>query len=772
MKRLREEKGNALLLVLLVTVVVSTIGLAVVSSTIGGAKRTTVRVADVDVTYEAVKAIDSYSARLSQSLREDPNLSIDSLTLSEELDPSFDMLLEGLTNSIENDLLMDPLIEAVETVDVTEDRYNIDSKTTLTRVLQVSITAEEADRGSVSRTATKELIVSPLPSFLKYALGSEKGTLSLHGSPHFQGDLFANSLSIQKQAEYETSSGTKLRKETPMPSLSGDLYVGTPGSYEGWDFDPTELAGLLTEDNFYKGKVPLLKNDSQYQSIDFDSAYAENRAAADEKTAVPEPFDSSTLTNEAKSIAASSSILYESKLVGGILKSVLRPLSAYADSAPSVKNINYIGDAVLRPTGELIQNLRVKGALTIFVEEDITLENIYVSSGVLKIVQTGGTLQLKGNIVSDQGIQLENKQGTFTSEAAVLYDEVAIDIQNDSDMTLGETYSRGDVIVTNGSGSLVAAEALQSGTDSVSESSDIILTNNTGEMDILAAARAGENLIVSNNGLLSLEAPEEGANTFYADKNLNISSTGELSIKNHLEADGSITLDLTKKASIESLLLSNDNINLYAKESTDNALYLDGSLFSEGDVTIQGDDEEGNDEENDTLSLDGTMYAKGKTNISNLSIRGWQDGQLVSLSKESLLITRINEFQNFGDSDEPDGGPYVPQSDDVIQPLKGFFYTDKDVVTDGSPPAADLYGVGSLFFVEGGLFAKGDFLINAVRGETDGFDIKSAVPSEGMQEDHFSRFIVNYDRNILLGQLDYLPKVEHLSLYSDQLIVE
>ncbi|WP_046178656.1 hypothetical protein [Domibacillus tundrae] len=757
MNPLRNEKGNALLFVLLVTVVISTIGLAVVASTIGGAKRTTVRVADVDVTYEAVKSIDSYSAELSDALRSDRfelfKTSDEGSVNLEPVTPSnIDILLEGTKTEISNTLKAEN--EAIVTIDVHDvtDNYPINKAESLTRVLEVSITANEPDGSAVvSRTAKKELIISPLPSFLKYALGSEKGTLTLNGSPHLEGNIFANKLSIDKNAYYNTSTGRELDSETPMPSISGDLYVGTPDLYTDWNFDPTALTKELVPENFYYEKVPMLKNDSQYQSIEFNQAYKENRNSAEGETIVP---PATALDNGAINLTVQSGIPLVNSVVGGITKLVPQTLSEYASKQPNISNVNYVGNAVVRPIGTLFKNINVKGSLTIYAQDTLTIENISVSGGVLNIVNEGsGTVTLNKNIVSDSGLTLENKTGTMNTETAKLYDQLAITITNGSgSMKLGSMYSQEDAFITNGS----------------------------GDMTILAPLQTGRNLIIDNTGDLSIDFPAADANsvnTVYSLGNVKITSDGNFKLKNHLEAAGSITLDLTKKAEVEGLILSNDNINLYAKDSEEDDIYFDGSLFTEKNLTIQGGVEQDEQPENDLFSINGTMYAKGETKISNLSIRGWNDGQLVSLSGGSLLITRINEFQNFEDSDEPKDGPYVPEEDPSrdIQPLKGFFYTNKDVeasVTGKEPRAAELYGVGSLFFVDGGLFAKGDFVINAVRGETNGYDIIKAVPSPGQQTDHYSRFIINYNRNILLGQLDYLPRVKYLSVYSDQLTVE
>ncbi|WP_046173978.1 hypothetical protein [Domibacillus indicus] len=819
MQKLCNEKGNTLLLVLLVTVIMSTIGLAVVASTIGGANRTTVRVEDVDTTYEAIKAIDSYTAALSEHLRTDSTMYIEKL--SKNPNPSFALkgLLESASTVIENKLMENTSIEKIEVTDVTDPSLFTDNRN-LTRVLKVRITAIEPGRTAVSRTAEKELIISPLPSFLKYAIGSEKGTLTLNGSPHLQGNIFANDLSISPEAIYLDEKGNEGRSLTPKPSVSGDLYAGTTGSYEEWrnTFEPQKLMDVLKPDNFYKEKrAPGLKNDSQYQSIYFSEAYTEERSAALQKmNAVSAADESSLPKNKAQHM--------ESPPVTGFPDpddpEDTLTLSEYA-AKYDISNINYEGNAVVKPAHSRVENLNVKGSLTIETEGDLTIKNVSVSGGILKIDNKGsGTVTIVDDLISDRGIVIENDSGTIEADSAHIYDELAVEADNRTgSFILGALDSGGDVIFDNESGQIELTEKIQSGFlrtngTTTPDSQDIVI-DNAGSFIVSAPLRSEDDLIIKNKNEMTVDfqypfsagQQETSINALYSTGNMNIVSSGSFTLKNHLHALGSITLDFSGKASITGNVVSsesspesegkefsadmNNNITVFVKNNQEGEsgesepISFNGPLFADNKLTIQGDDEQGSKGENDVFSVSGTMYAQGETKISNLSIKGFtpegeKPGQLVLLSGGSLLITRINEFQNFESSKEQEEGekPYVPDSEEKIQPLKGFFYTDKEAevttsISDKSEnPAAKLYGVGSLFYVDGGLFAKGGFAINAIRGETKSFEISTAIPPSEQQEDRYSRFIVDYDRDILLSQLDYLPEVEYLTVYSDQLTVE
>lgn len=187
-------------------------------------------------------------------------------------------------------------------------------------------------------------------------------------------------------------------------------------------------------------------------------------------------------------------------------------------------------------------------------------------------------------------------------------------------------------------------------------------------------------------------------------------------------------------------------------ESFDRVVEISGNILVTGDIIIQGDDE-ASGLENDTVKFDSTIYTLGEGLIHNTSIKGLEDlhgniKQVVLLTRENLNIYRINEFV-----------PIPSDPDDAA--LEGYFYTDKN---------ADLYGVGSLFIIKGGLFAQDSLTINAVRGNvTRSGDqlvfIEPANPDE-------SRFYVIYDEQVITDQLDSLPLVQNLRLVLEDYKIE
>ncbi|KAA0549228.1 hypothetical protein FZW96_04770 [Bacillus sp. BGMRC 2118] len=200
-------------------------------------------------------------------------------------------------------------------------------------------------------------------------------------------------------------------------------------------------------------------------------------------------------------------------------------------------------------------------------------------------------------------------------------------------------------------------------------------------------------------------------------------------------------------------LIVHGNVTVFPFDKGDNPLTIEGNMLVTGDFTIAGNEEEVNQDEDDIVAFDSTIYALGKSTIHNTNIEGYNEKQLVLLSFDKLTVTRINEFTEI-------------ESDTLsnITPLKAFFYTDSE---------AELYGVGSLFYIHGGLFARDNLVINATRSNTTKLENKIiSVPSPELQEHAPSRFNVMYDKDVLTDQLDALPRVERLQVVTDNLYIQ
>ncbi|UXH44227.1 hypothetical protein N5C46_21785 [Rossellomorea vietnamensis] len=625
---LTNQRGNALLTVLITSLVMVTIGMAIMSSTIGGAKRTEVRETDIDITYEGLKAVEEISAKLVFQLQPTKQLEINQLTPVNINSKVRDFIQTEILPSYQSS----DTIKCITIVDVSGTQasnllgahcgkantlqyhtFGLDFiDTNLTRVYEIIVNTENPDseEGKVEKIVRKRIILSPIPSFLKYTLGSRE-QLQLNGSPHLVGNVYAHSLGISEDANYQLSNLDDKKVSAPFPSIVGDLYT----SYDKVNYD--HMKSLVDTRQFYPHlPTPDIKQDSQFTDISFDQTYSEE--------------------------------------VGKVLDS----LGLSLDQALTKANIRN------------------------------TITANYLSNSPIFFPLVNGILS-------------ENVQGTVKADQ-----------------------------------SITVKGLRHPGVDLIVQGDVNILANST--MDI-------ENIISTGNVTIS-------------------NATGEMSIGN-IVAAGNVSIEANASVTLKENIVSFDDVLFQSQNSTSS---IEGNIYSGGNLTIKGDANDP-DDENDEIEFDSVIYAKGKTSISNLNITGKsspghsnQRGQLILLSKGELLVTRMNEFQYYTDEEEKREADLLPDASENIKPLQAFLYTDSD---------ATLYGVGSLFYVNGGVFSKGNLTVNAVRGDVDSMDtIQSDLFSN--QEKKLSRFIVHYNKDVLLSKLDDLPKVDSLSLIGDEIIVE
>lgn len=152
---------------------------------------------------------------------------------------------------------------------------------------------------------------------------------------------------------------------------------------------------------------------------------------------------------------------------------------------------------------------------------------------------------------------------------------------------------------------------------------------------------------------------------------------------------------------------------------------LDGPIFVNGNLTIQGAD----------LSSNALIYVNGEVSIEYSKINGKalaqnKLGSLIILSKGNIKISNNSVNSN------------IPSY------IKGFFFSEKDF---------EMYGVGSNMKIDGGISAR-RIVLNAIRGRASNSDFSGAykIPSrndyfEGTngQQSANSRLQVIYDTEII-----------------------
>ncbi|MCA1318740.1 hypothetical protein LC085_02370 [Bacillus tianshenii] len=196
-------------------------------------------------------------------------------------------------------------------------------------------------------------------------------------------------------------------------------------------------------------------------------------------------------------------------------------------------------------------------------------------------------------------------------------------------------------------------------------------------------------------------------------------------------------------------------------------IYHRGTITVLGNLRINGNDVLFNNTDNNTVYFDSTIYNWKESLISNINIKGWDDKQLVLLSRDNITITRINDLYSYTNQYENSGSLDEIMSDsfqnNTVSPLDAYFYTEKK---------AELYGVGSLFYINGGVFAKESLEVNAVRGNIAEVNEVLSIPDALAQSGRKTRFQVIHDPNVLLEQVSRLPLSEKLRVIVDESTIE
>lgn len=671
---LNNEKGNSLITVLVTTLILTTLGLTVIAASIGGAERTELRESDIQITYEATKLADEITSNLVVGLNQFSiasliNNPVDLITQTTSfVRTNVGTILSPL--NLGNATLNTSSIACVSVVDVTESspisllntNYNGNCSTTsisslptlnltnsTSRVYEIVIETKNSEetQANIGRTLRKRVILTPLPSFLQYALGAGE-TLILNGSPTIHGDIYAGSISITDQANYCEGSCTSYKTANSlMPAIYGDIFSNNPA-----------ILPTIKPENFYKNSLPKVKGDSQFTNIELVKGFEEQK-----ERILTDVRAGNTKVN----LLSSSPDNVVTSVVNGVGKKLidLLPILDKENAGPLTGIGNLIGGILPKP-----------------VEEIIDLD------------------------------------GVFTNATALV-----------------------DPVITPG-------------TKLLTHTGDVVLTNLNNTLSLPDLFVDGDVIILGNN-LLNLQ---------------NIVATGDIKIvsldnsiklpnTSRLISLGDIEVDALSEVLLEGDMYAAGDILLKTTDTKD--FKLTGTILSENNLTISGNSSD-SDSEDDFIQFDSVIYSLGKATVSNLGIeKANEGGQLILLSGGNMDISRINEFDYFSDYRENEVG--LPKDiNSGISPLEAFFYTDKN---------AELYGVGSSFFVNGGVFAREKLTINAIRGEVNSISEVVSTLSD-TQEDKLSRFIVDYKRDIILQNIDALPRPSKLRLITDQQIVE
>ncbi|WP_110111506.1 hypothetical protein [Bacillus sp. CGMCC 1.16541] len=358
-----------------------------------------------------------------------------------------------------------------------------------------------------------------------------------------------------------------------------------------------------------------------------------------------------------------------------------------------------------------------------------------ILKGIFDILNIG---DLIGNLVrtplsSSNYLSIPSLTALLTEGTNLVFDTVgttanAVHISNITASTLESITVKGDLVLDN-----ISDLTIQKG---LFVDGDISITN-------FAGSKLNLSKIVAT-GTITIINPE----------------SAELNLMNPIIAGKDILIETSKSLNIDHAIVAGEDLILKPINST---LTLTKNIVVKNDFVIEGRND-ANGRENDRAVFDSIVYALGKVTITNVNVEGVEkgktDGMLILLAKGDVNLNRINEFRTLSQiSDQVD-----LRNIDTFSPLTGFFYTEGN---------ATLYGVGSLFAIDGGIFSKGPLTINAIRGDVENendLDQLSRSVSVMNQHGKYSRFNILYNKNVLLSKLDSLPIVNTLQVIPEPTI--
>ncbi|KAA9023144.1 hypothetical protein [Niallia endozanthoxylica] len=194
---IKNERGSTLVVVMLMLMVFTVLGLAIISTSIGGAKRTEIREEQVTNDLDAIRHLNEAVAYIKETINQEFNIK------------NPDMSIRAYQNLIQDDIIDNKYQYQIANISNTYETIN--ESEDFTRVLQVT-----------SGNYTQKVYITGMPSFLKYAVGS-RGTLTLNGSTYVEeGNIYASDkIIIANEAKY-IFNGDDLVEKTTFPSVASN----------------------------------------------------------------------------------------------------------------------------------------------------------------------------------------------------------------------------------------------------------------------------------------------------------------------------------------------------------------------------------------------------------------------------------------------------------------------------------------------------------------------------------------------------------------------
>lgn len=239
---INNERGSTLLVVMLMILIFTILGLSIISTSIGGAKRTEVREEQITNDLDSIRTLGEAVAYIKSIIEADFND-------IETGNP--DMTIDEYNKIIQEKMIGNSYGYQIQDISKSPE-YKIEDKVDYTRVLLIS-----------SGDYKQVVYLTGMPSFLKYAVGT-RGTLTLNGSTYVEeGNIYANQgLTLTNQAKY-IYKGNKYIQETSLPSVANPdesiLFMGDNHSIELCNRNESDCYNIVGEE--------FEKNVGQFRSL-------------------------------------------------------------------------------------------------------------------------------------------------------------------------------------------------------------------------------------------------------------------------------------------------------------------------------------------------------------------------------------------------------------------------------------------------------------------------------------------------------------------------
>lgn len=656
------DKGSSLVVVLLISLIFSVLGLAILAASVNNVKRTEIRELEVETTFDSKQLMSVVLARLQLNLNDSI---INEMLKENEIPPvsplSYDSRLKEIIDKTVSDLnselkLAVPI--SIEELNSLEYRDYIGDlnialfkEKNYTRIFKIAISYSGTDSSgpTITRNVTQNVILSPTPSFLQYAIGAygkKQGTndnldsddhaVVINGSPDIIGNVFAPTLELNSKAKFINNSVMSETLQFYGPSIFGTLF--TSQVFNNRENYPTNAA--FFEGNFEEksdgmiGVPAIMPLNNDFIDMNFELTFNNKRI----ESGVPE---------NTTDFVCSDPLYRELLNTDALIETNPSP------SATGDLNI------IINADEEIRDNL-----------SDPSHDDTYYERLLNPKFKCGNDLYL---------IE-ESMLESYDGYTANLFN----DIQN-TDKTLYFT-------------------------------------------------------------------------------NLDKNASGQLEFKDDNKFVLNDSIDLKTDEDDKGWLVVDGTLEIVGNTDPDNEIVIEGNILVNGNLIIKSSDPS----TSSNIYFDSTIYVNGESLLDNVNIYGASptdppkdQKQLVLMSNDDLKIVRINEFEDVSTEKKIVNRVNIPPN------LKAFFYTDRN---------ATLYGVGSLFEIEGGVFARQQLTINAIRYNfTSSKNIDEALTASSNSnpsKELNSRFYVEYDKKVITDQLSSLPRVNRLQVIPDQLFIK